>query len=86
MNLKDFLKTEMIGLKMEVLEAKNKNLIGMKGVIVDETKNTLVIKNEKEEMKTILKDQVVLKIHYKGNEIKVNGDLLLGRPEDRLKK
>jgi ribonuclease P protein subunit POP4 len=85
MNVKDFLRHELIGLKMEVTDSKNKNLIGIKGVIIDETRNTLTIK-ENDKVKTLLKEQVTLKIFSEDHEIKVNGELLVGRPEDRLKK
>ena len=85
MNLKDFLRHELIGLKMEVINSKNKNLIGIKGVIVDETKNTLKIEQD-DKIRTLLKDQVVLKIYKDNHEIKVDGTVLVGRPEDRLKK
>ena len=77
---------------MEVIESKNKNLIGIKGTIIDETRNTLKIKVEdnnnlgSHHNKTLLKDQVTLKIFVDNNEIKVSGELLVGRPEDRLKK
>lgn len=76
---------ELIGLKMEVIDSKNKNLVGIKGTIIDETKNTLVIKDQ-DKTRTLLKDQVTLKIFKDNHEIKVNGDILIGRPEDRLKK
>ncbi|MEK6936764.1 MAG: ribonuclease P protein subunit [Nanoarchaeota archaeon] len=85
MNLKDFLRHELIGLKMEVIESKNKNLIGIQGTIVDETKNTLVVKTPEKSL-TLVKDQVTLKIFKDNHEIKVNGEILVGRPEDRLKK
>ena len=85
MNLKDFLRGEIIGLKMEVIDSKNKNLIGIKGVIIDETKNTIKVQ-ENEKVRTLLKKQVTLKIENENMQIKVNGEVLLGRPEDRLKK
>ena len=85
MVLKDFLRGELIGLKMEIINSENKNLIGIKGEIIDETKNTLVIQ-ENDKVRTILKKQVTLKILDGQKQIQVNGELLLGRPEDRLKK
>ena len=85
MNVKDFLRHELIGLKMEVIDSKNKNLIGLKGIIIDETRNTLTIKDN-DKIKTLLKEQVTLKIYAEDHEIKINGELLVGRPEDRLKK
>ncbi len=85
MVLKDFLRGELIGLKMEVIDSQNKNLIGIQGEIIDETKNTIKIKNN-DKIMTILKKQVTLKISNGKNEIQTNGELLIGRPEDRLKK
>ena len=85
MDLRDFLRHDLIGLKMEVIDSKNKKLIGIKGEIIDETRNTLIIKDS-ENTKTLIKDQVTLKVYSGKNEIKVNGELLVGRPEDRLKK
>ena len=85
MNVKEFLQSEIIGMKMEVIDSKNKNLIGIKGEIIDETKYTLTIKDN-EETKILLKKQVKLKIYDQNNEVKVKGELLIGRPEDRLKR
>lgn len=85
MNVKEFLQSEIIGMKMEVINSKNKNLIGIKGDIVDETKHTLTIKDN-EKIRILLKKQITLKIYDQTNEIKIKGELLVGRPEDRLKK
>lgn len=70
---------------MEVIESKNKNLVGIQGTIIDETRNTLIVKTPEKNI-TLLKDQVTLKLFTDNHEIKVKGDLLVGRPEDRLKK
>ena len=51
----------LIGCFGEVIESKNKALVGLKGKIIDETKNTIKIQvNDK--LKTISKDQVKIKI------------------------
>lgn len=85
MNINDYLKFELIGLEVEVIDAKNKSLIGIKGKIVDETKNTFVIETNGKE-RNLLKDQVTLIIDFKKEKIKVEGKLFLGRPEERIKK
>ena len=74
------LRRELIGETIEVVGSTNKSLVGFKGKVVDETKNMIIIKNEK--MKKIMKNQVTIKLN--GNLI--DGKLLVGRPEDRLKK
>lgn len=83
--LKEVVRDELIGLDIEVINAKNKGLIGIKGKIIDETKFMLIIETSGG-IKKILKEQVVLKIHYKGKKLAVNGKLLIGRPYERLKK
>ena len=37
----------LIGSKMEVIDAKNRNLLGIAGKIVDETKNTITVETGK---------------------------------------
>lgn len=79
------MKAEFIGSYAEVIDSKNKSLIGIKGKVVDETKNTFTIKT-KEKMKTIAKNQVKLKVDLPSGEVEVDGKLLVGKSEDRLKK
>ncbi|PIU62595.1 ribonuclease P [archaeon CG_4_8_14_3_um_filter_38_5] len=78
-NKKNVMNHEFIGLKTEV---KNS---GMKGIIVDETKNTFIIRSN-------TKDKIIPK---KGNEFKLNlaegdytikGDAVMQRPYERLRK
>lgn len=82
---KNITRHELIGLSVEVAEAKNKSLIGLNGKIVDETKNTLIIEVGNK-TKTLLKGNIALKIKLEGKTIQVDGRLLVGRPEERIKK
>lgn len=75
------LRCELIGLVVEVVEAKNKALVGIKGKVVDETRNMVVVGDKK-----LVKDQVVFDVHYDGKKVRVEGRRLVGRPEERLKK
>ena len=85
MGLNEYTKAELIGLDIEIVDAKNKSLIGLKGKIVDETKNTFIIEVDSKEKK-LLKDQITLIIHFEKEKVKVEGKLFLGRPEERIKK
>lgn len=78
-------RSELIGLGVEVVKATNPSLLGIRGKIVDETRNTLVIARGKR-LKTVFKDQVTLNIMVKGKTIQINGKLLVNRPEDRVKR
>ena len=85
MRAKDILREELIGLHVEVTGAKNPALKGITGVIIDETKNTLSIE-QNHTTKTVLKEQVTLKITKGQHSMRVEGKMLLGRPEDRGRK
>lgn len=74
------LNQEFIGLEAEVIDSKNKSLIGVKGKIVDETKETFKIE-AKNKIIIIIKKMATLKI----NNEKFNGIDLVGRTEERLK-
>ncbi|MBT3395433.1 ribonuclease P protein subunit [archaeon] len=80
-NLKDMMRSEFIGSEIEVIDSKNKSLIGLKGKVINETKNTLTIKT-KDSKKIIIKEQITIKI----NEKVINGEKISIRPEERIKK
>ncbi|HLC55124.1 MAG TPA: ribonuclease P protein subunit [Candidatus Nanoarchaeia archaeon] len=84
MNAKAILRHELIGSYAEVVDAANKSLLGIKGRIVDETKQLLVIEDCKE--RKILKSHATFKITSNKHAFIINGKLLVGRPEDRMKK
>lgn len=81
----DIARSELIGVEVEIVDAENKSLIGLKGPIVDETKNTLTLEIGKE-TKKIVKSQVKLKMKMDDKTFQIDGKILVGRPEDRLKK
>ncbi len=76
---------EFIGLDVVVVDANNKSLIGIQGEIVDETKQSFIIQNEKSE-KRVLKKGTSFKLKINNQELIIKGDILVGRPEDRIKK
>ncbi len=84
--LRDIPKGEFIGKMVEVMQAENPTLVGVHGRVIDETKNTFVIEGENKETKTLVKKQVTLKTTIDGKEYLIDGKLLQGRPEERLKK
>ncbi len=79
-------KHELIGLEIEVVEAKNKLLIGIKGKIIDERKNILIIENSEGKIKKLIKEQIKFKTKIGGKTIIVDGKAIVGRPEERIKK
>jgi len=76
---------EWIGLNVEVVNSTNQFEVGIKGRVVDETKNTLKILTEKG-LKTVIKKGRVFRVKFAGKLIDVSGDLINFRPEERIKK
>ena len=66
---------EFIGLSVEVIDSNHEGLIGIQGIIIDETRNTIKIDTGNEE-----------KIIPEGDKVSIDGKVILARPEDRIKK
>ncbi|MES0326125.1 MAG: ribonuclease P protein subunit [Candidatus Bathyarchaeia archaeon] len=78
------LRSELVGLEVEVLQDSNPSNVKLRGKVVDETMKTLVIQSAG--LKRIAKEHAVLKFSLDGVAVKVEGKYLIGRPEDRVKK
>lgn len=82
---KNLLRHEIIGLEVRVVKSSQPSYIGIKGKVVDETKNTLTIHHMQRD-KTIAKKTATF--HFKlpsGLTVEVEGKNLVKRPEDRVK-
>ena len=77
---------EFIGLKVQVSGENNKSL-NLKGIIIDETKNTIKIEGIDNAERVIPKKGSVFVFEIpNGEKIEIDGDILSIRPEDRIKK
>ena len=85
MHLKDILRMEFIGNEVEIVKARNSRLKGVKGKIINETKNMITIKTD-EGLKKVIKDQAVFRMNFNNKTFEIEGRKLVNRPEDRLKK
>ncbi len=84
---KDLVRHELIGLEAEIASSSNPASVGMKGKVVDESRNTLSIETAPGVTKTAIKDQCTFLFTLpSGKKVKVEGKLLVSRPEDRVKK
>ena len=81
----NLVKHELIGLEARVVECTNKASIGIRGMVVDETRNMLVIESGGKE-KRLAKGQCVFSFRLGEKWVRVDGRLLVARPEDRIKK
>ncbi|WP_456468845.1 ribonuclease P component 1 [Archaeoglobus sp.] len=81
----DLIARDWIGLMVEVVESPNECEVGLKGEVVDETQNTLRIMTEKG-LKVVMKRGRTFRVWYRGKIMRVKGDLISYRPEERIKK
>ncbi len=77
---------ELVGLEMRLLDVTNPHYIGTVSKVTDESRNTLTVESEGQ-LKTLIKDQSIFSFRMPTGEwIRIDGKLLIGRPEDRIKK
>ena len=82
----DVIRYEFMGTEAKVSKSTHPGYVGIYGKIIDETRNTLAILH-KGKRKIVIKDSAVF--HFKfpdGTIVEINGKILVGKPEDRLKR
>ncbi len=80
------LSTLLCGLKAEVKKSSSSELEGIKGIIEDETANLIKLRIDKKSIWIPKKDQIFEIELEDGSNIIVEGRILLGKPENRVKK
>jgi len=82
---RNLIRHELIDLKVEVAKSSNRFHVGIKGLVVDETKNLLIIETEKGIKKIQKKGTSFIFTIPNGKKVKVNGTIIAKRPEERIK-
>ena len=80
---KDIFPHELIGETIEVMSSKNKSNLGIKGKIIDETKETITVAQDNGKEVVLMKQIITFKLVNSGKII--SGEVIARRPEDRLK-
>ena len=81
----NILRHELIGLSVKVSDATNPAIKGIRGAVVDETKNTLKIFSSR---RTLIIPKNIATFRFTlpdGMQVDVDGRRLAARPEGRLK-
>jgi len=77
---------EFIGLEAKVAGSSNPDCVGIRGTIINETRNTFVIMQNRKR-KTVIKNQSVFHFNLPDTTIvEIEGTVLVGKPEERLKR
>ncbi len=82
----DIIRYEFIGTEGTVAQSPHGDYVGVGGKVIRETKNTLTFQSEGKK-RSVLKESAVFNFTFSdGTVVEIDGKLLIGRPEDRLKK
>jgi len=77
---------EFIGLEAKVVRSSNPHVVGISGRVVDETRNTFTILHNGKR-RVVIKDTAVFDfVMPDGTVVEIDGKVIMGRPEDRIKK
>jgi ribonuclease P protein subunit POP4 len=82
----DIIRFEFIGTGAEITRSSNGGYVGLGGIVVGETRNTFTLISEGK-TRNVIKEQAIFNFKFgDGTVAEIDGKLLVGRPEDRLKK
>jgi ribonuclease P protein subunit POP4 len=82
----DIVRTEFIGARALIAQSPNMDYMGLAGKVIEESKNTFTILSEGKSRR-IIKDTCIFDFTLSDNSVvEIDGKLLVGRSEDRLKK
>ncbi|TRO45202.1 ribonuclease P protein subunit [Candidatus Bathyarchaeota archaeon] len=82
----DIINSEFIGTNTSIVESRHSGYVGISGEVINESKNTFTILQEGK-MKNIIKEAATFRFRLSdGTVVEIDGKLLVGSPEARLKK
>ena len=82
----EIIRGEFIGTESRIARSHHPDYVGISGRVINETKNTFTIFYAGK-AKNVIKDSAVFNFKFSdGTVVEIDGKLLVGRPEDRLKK
>ena len=84
MNNNEVYLMELIGKNIKVKNSSNKNNIGIKGKIIDESKNMMVI-DAGNRICNIPKNGTIFHVSFGDTSYDMHGDAMVIKPEDRTK-
>ena len=86
MNPEKIVNQEIIGLRVHITGSTDPTLVSRTGLIVDETRDTITLLSAEQQL-IVAKGVCVFDFELpSGITVRVDGDILRGSPEDRLKK
>jgi ribonuclease P protein subunit POP4 len=82
----DIINHEFIGLQGIVAWSPHLDYVGVGGKVIEETRNTFIFLGEGQR-RSVIKESALFDFNFEdGTIVQIDGKLLVGRTEDRLKK
>ncbi|MFC7234195.1 ribonuclease P protein component 1 [Halosegnis marinus] len=81
MNARTLPRHELAGLRTEVVDSPNADLVGISGEVVDETTNTLLVAGDR--VKQVPKAAATFRFTLDDTRVRVDGERLVARPARR---
>jgi ribonuclease P protein subunit POP4 len=82
----DIIRYEFVGSEGKVAASSHAGYVGLKGLVSGETRNTFTFINDGQ-AKSVIKENATFNFAFNdGTVVEIDGKLLVGRPEDRIKK
>lgn len=82
----DIIRYEFIGVEGKIAKSPHEGYVGLGGKVIGETKNTFTFQS-RGKTKRVIKESAIFNFKFDdGTIVEIDGKLLVGRPEDRLKK
>lgn len=75
---------DLIGFKVRVKHKKKKGEFIDSGIIIDDTKNLLIVKKDNKTKKYV-KKEYLFRIIFDGGILEADGEKIIGIPENRLR-
>jgi RNase P/RNase MRP subunit p29 len=75
---------DLIGFKVLVKSKKSKDRFTGSGIIIDDTKNLLIVKEDNKTKKYVKKDYQ-FRVLFEGGILEIDGTKIVGVPENRLR-
>jgi RNase P/RNase MRP subunit p29 len=75
---------DLIGFKVSVKPKKSKDGFTSSGIIIDDTKNLLIVKKDNKTKKYVKKDYQ-FRVLFEGGILEIDGTKIVGVPENRLR-
>ncbi|XP_058130640.1 ribonuclease P protein subunit p29 [Anopheles ziemanni] len=77
------LKADYHGAKVTIVRSKQSSVIGVKGIVILETKGTFKIVSKDNKIRTIPKNDSLFEVHIRDIVVTISGNILNARPAER---